>query len=206
MKLTWLGHSCFKVESGGYEIVLDPYEDGSVPGYPPVREEADAVLCSHEHADHGARHRVALRQGRKATISVEEIHTWHDDARGAKRGPNTIHILDDGVCRIAHLGDLGCDLMPEQKEQLKGLTALLIPVGGFFTIDAVQAKRLAEELQPIVIVPMHYRGEGFGYDVIGPLSAYTDLCSDVVFYPSRTLELSPGMKRQTAVLTLPVQQ
>ena len=52
MKLTWLGHSCFKMESNGYTIILDPYEDGYVPGLAPVRETADAVFCSHEHSDH----------------------------------------------------------------------------------------------------------------------------------------------------------
>ena len=52
MKLTWLGHSCFKMESNGYTVILDPYEDDYVPGLAPVRETADAVFCSHEHKDH----------------------------------------------------------------------------------------------------------------------------------------------------------
>lgn len=130
MTITYLGHSCFKVESRGYVVVLDPYEEGSVPGYGPVREEADAVLCSHGHRDHGAVGCVTLRQGEVSPFAVETIHTWHDDRQGVLRGPDTIHILDDGQCRVAHLGDLGCELTPEQKEKLKGLTALLIPVGG----------------------------------------------------------------------------
>lgn len=46
MKITWLGHSCFTVESQGYRIVLDPYKDGSVPGLAPVRVEADQVLAA----------------------------------------------------------------------------------------------------------------------------------------------------------------
>lgn len=130
MKITWLGHSCFKIGSQGYEIILDPYEDRSVPGLRPVREQADQVLCSHGHGDHCGTEGVALRQGAAARISVEAISTWHDDRQGALRGPNTIHILDDGQCRVAHLGDLGCELTPKQKEKLRGLTALLIPVGG----------------------------------------------------------------------------
>ena len=73
MTITYLGHSCFKVESRGYVVVLDPYEEGSVPGYGPVREEADAVLCSHGHRDHGAVGCVTLRQGEVSPFAVETI-------------------------------------------------------------------------------------------------------------------------------------
>ena len=200
MKITWLGHSCFTVESQGYQIVLDPYKDGSVPGLAPVRVEADQVLCSHGHDDHCGTEGVSLRQGRSFPFTVETIDTWHDDKNGAKRGPNTIHILSDGQYRVAHLGDLGCDLTPEQKDILRNLTALLIPVGGHFTIDAAQAKRLANELSPAVVVPMHYRQAGAGYDVIGTVEQFTKLCDDVVTYPGSELELTPQISRQTAVL------
>lgn len=200
MKITWLGHSCFTIESQGYKIVLDPYKDGSVPGLAPVREEADHVLCSHGHGDHCGTECVSLRQGKPSPFTVETIDTWHDDKKGALRGPNTIHILSDGQCRVAHLGDLGCDLTPEQKDRLRHLTALLIPVGGHYTIDAAQAKRLAGELSPAVTVPMHYQQAGVGYDVIGTVDQFTALCDDVVTYPCSELELTPQTSRQTAVL------
>ena len=200
MKITWLGHSCFAVESQGYRIVLDPYKDGSVPGLAPVRVEADQVLCSHGHDDHCGTEGVSLRQGGSSPFTVETIGSWHDDKSGAKRGPNTIHSLSDGQCRVAHLGDLGCDLTPEQKEKLRNLTALLVPVGGFFTINAAQAKKLAEEIAPTVVIPMHYRGKGFGYPVIGEVDKFTKLCDDVVAYPGSELELTPQISKQTAVL------
>lgn len=199
MKITYLGHSCFRVESQGWTIVLDPYGVDSVPGYRPVQEEADQVLCSHGHRDHGAVEQVALRQGGASPFTVEALDTWHDDQQGALRGPDTIHILDDGQCRVAHLGDLGCALTPEQKDKLRGLTALMIPVGGYYTIDAAQASALADELSPAVVIPMHYRGEGFGYDVIGPLEDFAALRSDGREYGS-VLELTPEMEKQTAML------
>lgn len=199
MKITYLGHSCFQIESQGYSVVLDPYREGSVPGYRPVQAEADGVLCSHDHNDHGGAECVTLRQGTVSPFTVETIQTWHDDQQGALRGSDTIHILDDGQCRIAHLGDLGCELTVEQKEKLKGLTALLIPVGGYYTIDAAQASALADELDPTVVIPMHYRGESFGYDVIGTLEQFTALRSDVVPCGSE-LELTPETGKQTAVL------
>lgn len=200
MKITWLGHSCFKIESVNYRVVLDPYGDGSVPGLQPVREQADLVLCSHGHGDHCATECVSLAQGKISPFTVETISTWHDDREGSLRGPNTIHILDDGQCRIAHLGDLGCDPAPEQKEKLRGLTALLIPVGGHYTIDATQAKKLVDELAPTVVIPMHYRQGGIGFDVIGTVDQFTRLCDDLVPYPGSELELTPQMQRQTAVL------
>lgn len=200
MKITYLGHSCFKIESQGFEIVLDPYQDGKVPGYLPVRETADQVLCSHGHGDHCGVENVTLRQGGASPFTVETIETWHDDQRGALRGTDTIHILDDGQCRLAHLGDLGCELTAEQKDRLRGLTALLIPVGGYYTIDAAQAAKLADELSPTVVIPMHYRGEGFGYDVIGPLESFIALRRDGKEYPGSELELTPDTAKQTAIL------
>ena len=201
MKITYLAHACFRIESKGYAIVIDPYEDGSVPGCGPIREQADQVLCSHGHHDHNAADCVTLRKGETSPFRVEVIDTWHDDQEGALRGANRIHILDDGECRLAHLGDLGCRLTPDQLEKLRGVTALLIPVGGHFTIDAGQAHTLAEELAPTVTIPMHYRTENFGFDVIGTLEEFTRLRGNVVEYPGGELELAPGLDRQTAVLT-----
>lgn len=202
MKITWLGHSCFKVESKGYAVIIDPYEDGYVDGLKPLRQEADLVLCSHEHGDHNARNLITLRQGAACPFKVETIDTYHDDQKGALRGKNTIHILDDGEFTIAHLGDLGCQLTAEQAEKLKDLDLVMIPVGGYYTIDALGAKQVVDQIKPRVTVPMHYRGEKTGFEVLSTLDAYTSLCDDVVHYDSSSLELSKDMPVQTAVLKI----
>lgn len=202
MKITWIGHSCFKVEAEGYTIVLDPYEDGSVPGCAMVRETADEVLCSHEHFDHNFRKGVTLNKQGADSVKVEVISTYHDDKKGELRGVNKIHILSDSKVRIAHMGDLGCALEPDQIEKLKGLDAVLIPVGGYYTIDAKQAKKLVDQIKPRVTVPMHYRGEGFGFDVLGTVEDYTRLCDDVKVYEGNMLEVDKNTKKQTAVLTI----
>ena len=200
MRLIWNGHSCFTLETSGGTVVIDPYLDGSVPGLAPIRLKADAVYCSHDHRDHGAREVVAPT-GKTSDIAVEEIHTWHDAQQGAQRGPDTIRVFQAEGLRVAHLGDLGCVPEPEQMEALKGLDALMVPVGGFYTIDAGQAKALVDQLQPRVTIPMHYRSETFGYDVIGPLEDYLALCQNVVRYPDNVLVLDRDTPAQTAVLT-----
>ena len=200
MNVIWNGHSCFTLETAEGSVVFDPYQDGSVPGLSPLRLSADRVLCSHGHRDHGAEETVSL-SGRTPSYRVDEIHTFHDPEKGALRGPNTIHIITAEGLRVAHLGDLGCGLEPEQVEQLRGLDALLIPVGGHFTIDAKQAQAVAEQLKARVVVPMHYRSPSFGYDVIGPLEDFLVLRGDVVKYEGNTLELTRDTPAQTAVLT-----
>ena len=201
MKLTWHGHSCFTLESGQGTLVFDPYEDGSVPGLPPLELKADLTLCSHDHHDHNARETVRLT-GNSPALSVERLDTFHDPEGGALRGPNTIHIVTADGLRLAHLGDLGCMPEEEQLARLSDLDVLLLPVGGYYTIDAAQADRLADLLKPRIAVPMHYRGEDFGYDVIAPVNDFLVLRRDVMAYPGNTLEISADTPSQTALLSL----
>lgn len=200
MNLIWNGHSCFTLETAEGSVVFDPYRDGSVPGLSPIRLTADLALCSHDHRDHGARELVALT-GRTPSFSVETISTFHDPEGGALRGPDTIHIVTAEGMRLAHLGDLGCALTPEQLDRLRGLDVLMIPVGGYYTIDARQAQELAEELRPRIVVPMHYRSDTFGYEVIARLEDFLTLRSDVVRYPGSALGITPHTPAHTAVLT-----
>ncbi len=201
--ITWHGHSCFTVSYNNYSIVLDPYAPGSVPGLDPLSLTANRVLCSHEHSDHGFTEAVTLKESKASNpFNILKIDTWHDDAQGALRGTNRIHILEAGDFRVAHMGDLGCALTNQQMDQLKHLDAILIPVGGYYTIDAVQAKALVTALSPRVVIPMHYRSDTFGYPVIGRLEEYTSHCNNVVTYNTNTLILDKHLKNQTAVLTL----
>lgn len=204
MKITWLGHSCFQVEKDGYSVVFDPYEDGSVPGLEPVRVEADAVFCSHGHHDHNAVQNVTLKHtGRPSSFQVSTIATYHDPWQGAKRGADTIHILDDGTTRLAHLGDLGCELEPEQKAQLKNLDVVLIPVGGFYTIDAAQAAALVREITPKLVIPMHFRDDKmqFGFEVIDEVKHFTDLCKGAVYLADDNVSTDETFDEQVLVLS-----
>ena len=173
MKIQYLGHACFKLISGDDSLIIDPYADDSVDGFGHLREEATMVIYSHKHADHYGVDCVKLIGGDKSKFKVDFIQSWHDDQEGALRGPNLIHVITCEGLRIAHLGDLGCLLNEEQKEQLTNLDVLMIPVGGHFTIDADLAADITKSLAPNCAIPMHYRGDGFGYDVLSTVDEYT---------------------------------
>jgi len=169
VKIEYYGHSCFRLCAEGQRIVLDPYEDGSVPGCPNLRLDAEFVYCSHDHHDHNAVQCVSLHDGGDARFTVTELETDHDDAGGSKRGKNMIRIFDFSGVRIAHFGDLGRPLTADETAALQDLDCALIPVGGFFTIDATQAAAITEAIRPRMVIPMHYRTAETGFPVIADI-------------------------------------
>ncbi len=169
IKITYYGHSCFKLEYQNDSIVFDPYQTGSVPGIAlPEDLSAGTVSCSHEHGDHNAREMVHIVPC-EDRMSMYTITADHDDCGGEKRGKSDIAIVEAGNVRIAHMGDLGRDLSDEEYEELKDLDVVMIPVGGYYTIDAALAKQIVTSLQPKLVILMHYRRGDAGYDVIESL-------------------------------------
>ncbi len=174
MNIIWLGHSCFVVESAGWRVVLDPYY---VETYPALHVSADEVLCSHGHRDHAFLEAVTLsgRDKAESPFTVETVSTFHDDKKGSLRSENIIHILRTEGLTVVHCGDLGHELSEKQLAAVKGCDALLIPVGGYYTIDAKTAKKVADAIAPRVLVPMHYRFGAHGYPEIGTLDEFLAL-------------------------------
>lgn len=202
IQIKWLGHSCFRVECEGYAIVLDPFEPGSVPGFRDIQETADQVLCSHEHHDHNFRAGVTLRENSPQNpFTVTALPSYHDDCQGTKRGPNTIHLLEAQGLRVAHLGDVGGMPSTEVLEQLKNLDAVMVPIGGFYTVGPKEAQAIVEAIAPRVVIPMHYRSQTFGFDVLGTLEGFLEVCGRWVRCDTDTLEVTPNMSHYTALLT-----
>lgn len=176
MKITYLGHSCFKFEKDGFAMIIDPYKAGSVPGYAPLKEHANQVLSTHKHGDHFGWSEVKLAVTRADTpFMVSFIETFHDDKKGELRGFNNVIIVDVDGLKLVHMGDIGCMLDDDDLKKIKGCDVLMIPVGGFYTIDAKQAKEYVDKIAPKITIPMHYRGAGFGYDEIGTVDKFTKL-------------------------------
>lgn len=174
VKLTHLGHSCFRVDYGDFAFVIDPFADGSVPGFPNIREQADAVFCSHGHGDHNFAEGVTLSgRAAPADFEVKELEGFHDHHEGAHRGKNLVRRFNCGELSVVHMGDVGGMPSEEILELCRGCDVLLIPVGGHFTVDAEEAFAITEKIAPRCVVPMHYRGEGFGYPIIGAVDDFT---------------------------------
>ena len=176
MKIKWLGHACFLITSeAGTSIITDPYATKEDLTYGEITESADIVTVSHEHADHN---NVAAVQGKPevirgiGTFKVNRIEfkgvpSYHDRAGGSQRGSNTIFCIEVDGIRVCHLGDLGHQLSGEQVAELGSIEILLIPVGGYFTIDAKMATQVCDQLKPKVIIPMHYRTDKCAFPIAG---------------------------------------
>ncbi len=199
MKIIWLGHACFKLETVEGSVVFDPFSDGSVEGLANIRETADLAIASHGHGDHAALENVVL-SGKKPAMKITAIPCFHDDAGGTKRGVNLIHIVESEGLRVAHFGDLGHMLSPQQLAQVGALDAAMIPVGGFYTIDAKTAREIADALPCRIVIPMHYRSDSFGFPVLATLEEFLALSKNVVKYGQNTITVTADTPAQTAIL------
>lgn len=173
VSVTWLGQSCFVLEtSKSYRIAIDPY--GEQVGYPIKPIRANVVFISHEHFDHnntdmvpGAKVIRGLKDNGKSwneihdklapDVFLQTVDTYHDTLRGQERGLNSVAVLNVAGLRIVHLGDVGHLLDAGQIAKIGPVDILMIPVGGTFTIDGNQARAVVSQLHPKVVIPMHYR-------------------------------------------------
>lgn len=174
MKLEWFGHACFRLMGEGGSVVFDPYADGSVHGLKLMRLFADAVICSHDHSDHNAADKV-VTSGRKMPFELKQIPCFHDEARGALRGDNTISVVTVDGLTVAHMGDIGHMLDDDRLSALGRVDILLLPVGGVYTLDAEAAFELYRKIAPGVVVPMHYRSGSIGLQNVAPVSDFLRL-------------------------------
>lgn len=171
MKIEYLGHSAFKLDD---ELVIDPYKDGSVPGLAPLRIKAHKVICTHEHADHSGTKCVEIMPG-ECSFEIEEVPSFHDAEQGRLRGPNTMFVITKNGEKLVHLGDLGHFPNEEQLKKIEDADYLLIPVGGYYTIDAKTAVEICKAVNPKQIIPMHYRTDISGYPEIEKVDEFLNL-------------------------------
>jgi len=178
MEIKHIGHSCFEIKNKSTTIVTDPYSEDVGLKMPKLK--ANIVTVSHDHYDHNNIDAVSSANEEKKLfvinnpggyeiegILIEGISTFHDDKRGALRGLNNVYdIKMDGIT-LCHLGDLGADLTEEQIEELDGVDILFVPVGGTFTLDAEEAAKIVNKIEPRVIIPMHYKVEGLKINLDG---------------------------------------
>ncbi len=200
VKITYLGHACFCLESGGHRTIIDPYADNMIPGLPALRVEAEAVYCSHQHGDHSHVASVALSgKAIPAPYTLQRLEVTHDAEGGKLRGMNTVHIFNFDGLRLAHMGDIGRPLTADEQTLLYGVDALLVPVGGYYTIDGATAVEMVQQLAPRVVIPMHYRTDTTGFPIIAHLDDFTGRFDHVV-YGDNCLVLTKETEKQIHVL------
>jgi L-ascorbate metabolism protein UlaG (beta-lactamase superfamily) len=188
MRIKWYGHSAFRLTSAdGTNIVIDPYESGAFGGslsYAPITDPADIVLISHDHNDHNYTSGIegAYRDIRSEGsfdvkgIRITAIPTFHDLSKGSERGRNLVFVIDAAVdgLTIVHLGDLGHNLDQDTISRIGKADVLMVPVGGFFTVDASTATKVVNALRPSVTIPMHFKTEKVKF----PISGVDDFARD----------------------------
>jgi L-ascorbate metabolism protein UlaG (beta-lactamase superfamily) len=163
MEINWLGHSCFRIKGSQAALVTDPYAPDL--GYSLGKPKAQVVTVSHQHPGHayaegvGGEPKVVSGPGEYeiSGLLIIGIPTFHDAEGGSQRGKNTVYLMEVDEVTLCHLGDLGHMLTTEQIEELGNVDILMVPVGGVSTIAAPVAAEIARQLEPKVVIPMHYQ-------------------------------------------------
>ncbi len=172
MDIIPLGHASFKIKGKSAIIVTDPYKPEFTGLKFPKHIEADIITVSHNHEDHNYSQIVDSLPGKNkivfsgpgeyeaSGVEITGISTYHDNKNGAERGTNTIYKIEVDGLSIVHLGDLGHKLSETEEETLGDIDILLIPVGGSYTLDIDKAADLVTQLEPKIVIPMHYWRQG----------------------------------------------
>ncbi len=165
MNIKYLGHSSFFIKSKDAKIVTDPYADSVGMKLP--KQEADIVTISHDHGDHNNTAGLTLApdalvvdwpgEYEENGVRIKGVASYHDDQKGELRGTNTLFRIETEGIRILHCGDLGHLPTETMLDQIGDIDILMIPVGGFYTIDAKQACQAISKFEPLVVIPMHYK-------------------------------------------------
>ena len=183
MQIIWHGQSCFQIiarreKNNQVLIVIDPFSEEIGLRVPKL--EADILLVTHQHRDHNNIKAVSGRgpdvsQGGRSVgwspfliegpgeyeikeVVLQGIPAWHDNLLGKERGANTIYTIEVEGMRLCHLGDLGQkELTADQLEKIGEVDILMIPVGGIYTISSKEAPKIMAQIEPKIIIPMHYQ-------------------------------------------------
>ncbi|MGZ6235966.1 MAG: MBL fold metallo-hydrolase [Syntrophales bacterium] len=214
MNIEWYGHAAFKITTEkGTRIIIDPYESGFSNGalsYRNIDDEADIVITSHNHGDHNytksirGRYDHVKKEGNYEIkgVKLQTIPTFHDTASGKERGDNLLTIISTDGIKLLHLGDLGHDLDPETLKKIGKVDVLLLPVGGFYTIDAQAATKVMNNIKPSITIPMHYRTEKCSFPIT-TVAEFTRGKKNVQVLPkSETKITAAALPREPEIIVL----
>ncbi len=171
MDISWLGHSCFRIKGRQVTVITDPYSPDL--GYSLGKPTAHIVTVSHQHPGHsyvqgiGDEPRLVAGPGEYEIrdVLIIGVATFHDAEGGRGRGRNIVYLMEVDEISVCHLGDLGHVLTAEQVEEIDNVDVLLLPVGGVSTINAPKAAEVVRQLEPKVVIPMHYQTQALNWEL-----------------------------------------
>lgn len=181
MIITWLGQACFKIKNKDLTLITDPF--GPETGLKPVKGRPDIVTISHSHPDHSYLNGIMGNpfiidtpgEYERKGIYIVGIPTFHDSKEGHERGNNIIYrYLMEGMV-LVHLGDLGHLLSEEVVDRLGDVDILFLPVGGVYTLAPDKLPELVSQIEPRLVIPMHYKIPGLAY----PLEKVEKFCKEI---------------------------
>ena len=210
--IEWLGHATFQITSSkGTRVLTDPHGAYDLP-HPTLPQHI--VTSSHPHGPHSS---VGMAAGTPVIfhgltpggdwqkisttvrdVSVYLVPAYHDKSRGMQRGKNAIFVFRvDDIC-VAHLGDLGHLLTPEQLKMMGKIDILLVPVaGGFYTVTASEAREVTRQVKPRIAIPMHFWWEG-------AVQEYTQGQSRIKMLNTPALKISKAeLPQPTEIVVMP---
>jgi len=186
MKITWLGHAAFKIEVEDKIVLIDPWLNGN-PTAPIKASEikkADVVYVTHDHGDHlgdafeickrtdatfaatfelgsyaeqnGVKNIVGFNIG--GTVEIKGlrftmVQAFHTSSRGAPTGV----IIEGEGRRVYHAGDTGIFGDMQLIGEIFKPNVAMLPIGGYYTMDAEEASEAVKLLKPQIVIPMHYK-------------------------------------------------
>lgn len=168
MHIIWHGQSCFEIIASHkigeqVKIVIDPFSEEIGLNLPKL--EPEILLITHSHYDHNNVKAVGsspfLIEGpgeyEIKDVFIQGIPSYHDEKEGKERGQNTIYTIEAEEMRLCHLGDFGeTELTSEQLEKIGDVDILMVPVGGIYTLDVKGAAKVISQIEPRIVIPMHY--------------------------------------------------
>ncbi len=211
MDIKWLGHSCFLLKGNKVTLVCDPFS--AEVGLKVPNVQADIITVTHDHFDHN---NVAAISGQPFIVKgpgeyevkevfINGIPSFHDASGGKERGENTIYVIEIDGFRICHLGDLGHKLTDAQLSAIENIDVLLIPVGGKVTLNAKEASEVVEQIEPRIVVPMHYNVKGLRMEGLAGVEEFAKEMGVKEIKPQTTLKLKhdqlPQDKTEVVILS-----
>ncbi|MCD3195439.1 MBL fold metallo-hydrolase [Clostridium botulinum C] len=208
MEITWFGHSSFLIKTkNGKQILTDPFD--KTVGYKTYQDTTDIVTISHHHYDHDYTNDIkgaidiidSCGTFKKHDVLIKGIPSYHDKSNGSKRGKNIIYIIKADNFNICHLGDLGHKLSKEDIKAIGDIDILLIPVGGIYTINGIDASSIAKDINPKIIIPMHYKTTYLSF-ALDSVDTFINNMNNVKKLSCSTLKITKPLDEHCAVKIL----